>query len=124
MLVIRNHIWFAFIDEPDNNYDQNVAVYEVNVSYKGVTSKGFEFEYRIDGYANVPYSKDLLNTRRYKSMDGITPLIPVFETVYLSQNEVEEMDKDPCGFYRKYIKDAKTCYVQTIMNGGAGSEHI
>jgi len=125
MLVIRKSTRFAFIDEPDNHYEQK-TIYDINVSYKGVTSKGFEFDYRIDGYSNIPYFKaeELLHTENYRSMDGIELLMPVYKTVYLSQNEIEEMYKDPCGFYRKYIKDSSTCYVQTIMNGGAGSEHI
>lgn len=126
MLVIRDYTWFAFIDEPDNNYEQNVTIYDIDVSYKGITSKGFEFKYMIDGYSDIPYFKaeDLLRTKKYRSMDGITLLMRVYKTVYLSQNEMEEMYKDPCGFYRKYIKDSSTCYVQTIINGGAGSEHI
>lgn len=125
MLVIRNYLWFAFIDEPDNNYEQK-TIYDIHVSYEGVTSKGFEFKYRIDGYSDIPYYKaeDLLRTKKYRSMDGITLLMTVYKTVYLSQNEMEEMYKDPCGFYCKYIKDSSTCYVQTIINGGAGSEHI
>jgi hypothetical protein len=124
MLILRNHTWFAFIEEPDNNYERNVTVYEISINYKGLTDKGFEFEVKRDGYANVRPSKNLLKSNQYRDMGGVISIFPVYHTIYLSQNEVEEMYKDPCGFYRKYIKDSETCYVQTIMNGGAGSEHI
>ena len=124
MLILRNCTKFALIEETDNNYEPNVTVYEIVIKYQGVTDKGFEFEIKRDTYANVEPVENLLKSKRYRDMEHVKIFFPVYNTIYLSQNEVEEMYKDPCGFYRKYIKDSSTCYVQTIMNGGAGSEHI
>lgn len=124
MLILRNHTWFAFIEEPNNNFELNVTVYEISIKYKGVTDKGFEFEIRRDGYADVKPSENLLRSKRYKSMDGVSVIFPVYHTIYLSQDEVELMYKDPMDFYKKYVICAGTCYVQTIARGGAGSEHI
>ena len=123
-MLILNSCWFAFIDDSDKTYDPNVTVYEVGMTYKGVTDKGFEFEVRAEKYSNIPYVEGLIISRKYRSsVGGGFHSREQYRVIYLSQNEVEEMYKDACDFFIKYIKNSSTCYVQTIKSGGAGSEY-
>lgn len=123
MLVLKD-LWFAFEADPiDNLPHETKTIYEVELVYNGTTRHGFEFKVCADVYRNVPSSYKLTNNL-YQTCDSAVHLIAPKCTIYLSQSEVEDLYKNNRRFYENFIMASETCYVQTIVTGGAGSEHI
>ncbi len=97
-------------------------VLRVKYEYNGYTVLGFEYNVIVDIWKNVACSADLSNNL-WMSNDDVISVITDPMRIYLSQTEVEEMYKDPKEFYMNYIQGSKTCYVQTVIDGGAGSDN-
>lgn len=125
MLVLKD-LWFVFESDPipiDDWRNEIKTIYEVELVYNGITECGFEFKVCVDTYKNVPSSYKLTNNL-YHSCDGVVRFVSPKRTIYLSQAEVEDLYKNNRRFYENFIMASETCYVQTIVSGGAGSEHI
>ena len=122
MLVLKD-MWLVFEEDPKDNLPHDTkTIYEVKFQYNGVTDKGFEFSVTADVYKNVPMGYSIRNNL-YQACDHVVHNIPVRKVIYLTYSEVEELYNGVREFYEKYVKDAETCYVQTIKSGGAGSEY-